>query len=188
MLKSPTVMIGIVGLVVAVAWLGSGHWLTPTADVLARQTRKDVLRLESLPPPPPLPVSPGPPESVPVVHPVRIQGGLLTEVNGAPQWLYVSESGRIMTDEDIAMVSGGIVNARMDRGVRVLSGSGVIWGGEDAKQLATATGSFPVPALAKQGIEAQAPVGEVQQVPSGSPGAEVFATPPSILATPPDLR
>jgi len=32
-----------------------------------------------------------------VVHPVRIQGGVLTEVNGSPQWLYVSESGRIMT-------------------------------------------------------------------------------------------
>ena len=35
-----------------------------------------------------------------------------------------------MTDEEIAMDSGGIVNARMDRGVRILYGSGVIWGGD----------------------------------------------------------
>ena len=189
MLKSPTVITGIVGLVVAVAWFGSGHWLTPTADVLARQGHQsNVLKLESLPPPPSLPAVVGSSVESSAVHPVRIQGGLLTEVNGAPQWLYVSESGRIMTDEEIAMVSGGIVNARMDRGVRLLSGSGVIWGGEDAKQGATTAGSFPVPAWAKQGVEERAPVGEVQPAPSGSPGADVFATPPGIMATPPDLR
>ena len=187
-MKSPTIVIGVVGLLVAVFWFGSGHWLTPSSDVLARQTQKSVLRLESLPPPPPLPSGGSSSGEPPAVHPVRIQGGLLTEVNGAPQWLYVSESGRIMTDEEIAMVSGGIVNARMDRGVRLLSGSGVIWGGEDAKQGATTAGSFPVPAWAKQGVEERAPVGEVQPAPSGSPGADVFATPPGIMATPPDLR
>ena len=187
-MKSPTIVIGVVGLLVAVFWFGSGHWLTPSSDVLARQTQKSVLRLESLPPPPPLPSGGSSSGEPPAVHPVRIQGGLLTEVNGAPQWLYVSESGRIMTDEEIAMVSGGIVNARMDRGVRLLSGSGVIWGGEDAKQGATTAGSCPVPAWAKQGVEERAPVGEVQPAPSGSPGADVFATPPGILATPPDLR
>ena len=36
-----------------------------------------------------------------------------------------------MTDEEIAGESGGMVNAsRMDRGVRILSGTGVLWGGD----------------------------------------------------------
>lgn len=188
-LKSPTMILGLVGLCGAALWFGTGHWLTPSADVLARQAHQhNVMKLESLPPPPSLPAVVGSSVEPPAVHPVRIQGGLLTEVNGVPQWLYVSESGRIMTDEEIAMVSGGIVNARMDRGVRVLSGSGVIWGGESATQVATAVGSFPVPALAKQGVEERAPVGEVQPVPAGSSGTDLLATPPGILATPPPLN
>ena len=125
MLKSPTVLVGALGLVVAVAWFAFGGWLSGAKPPQAAA-------VSTLPPPPPLPAAQEPQPvvaaaqlvSVPVVQPVRIQGGLLTEVQGAPQWLYVSESGRIMTDEEIAMVSGGIVNARMDRGVRILSGPG----------------------------------------------------------------
>jgi len=186
--KSPTIVIGVIGFLVAVVWFGSGHWLTPSSDVLARQTQKHVLRLDSLPAPPSLPAGVGSSIELPAVHPVRIQGGLLTEVNGRPQWLYVSEAGRIMTDDEIAMVSGGIVNARMDRGVRVLSGSGVIWGGEQAIQMSAAVGSFPVPTLTKQSVEERAPISEVPPVPSSSPSADVFATPPGILATPPSLN
>lgn len=189
--KSPTIVIGVVGLVVAVFWFGSGHWLTPTADVLARQTQKSVLRIESLPPPPPLPAVVGSPVEPPAVHPVRIQGGLLTEVNGAPQWLYVSESGRIMTDEEIAMVSGGIVNARMDRGVRVLSGSGVVWGGEASKPVASTpfgSGDLPVTAFPKMGTEERAPVDDLPPGPSGNGAKDLLASPPGLLATPPDLR
>jgi hypothetical protein len=190
-LKSPTIVIGAVGLLVAVAWFGSGQWLTPSSDVLARQSQPKALSLDRLPPPPPLPAPAGPPESVSVVHPVRIQGGLLTEVNGTPQWLYVSESGRIMTDEDIAMVSGGIVNARMDRGVRVLYGSGVIWGGtasQSGEAVASGGSVLPVPAFTTKGTEEKGLVEEVQPVPSGSPGADVFTTPQGILATPPPMN
>ncbi len=69
-----------------------------------------------------------------------------TFVNGQSQWLYVSENGQILTDEEIASKSGGIVHARMERGIRVLSGSGVIWGGADAKDTGDGGRSFPVPA------------------------------------------
>jgi hypothetical protein len=128
--------------------------------------------------------------SVPIVQPVRIQGGLLTEVQGAPQWLYVSESGRIMTDEEIAMVSGGIVNARMDRGVRLLSGSGVVWGGEPSTPVASSSvsgGVWPAPTVAKTGAEERAPVDEVPPVPAGHGPKDLLATPPGLLATPPGL-
>jgi zona occludens toxin len=97
MLKSPTVLVGCLGLVVAVAWFAFGGWLS---GVKPRQAAA----VPTLLPPRPLPVAqesqPVAPATVavPVVHPVRIQGGLLTEVQGAPQWLYVSESGRIITD------------------------------------------------------------------------------------------
>ena len=191
-LKSPTIVIGMVGLLGAVAWFGLGHWLTPSSDVLARHAhQRTLVKGERLPPPPPLPVVPGPPVSVPAVHPVRIQGGLLTEVNGSPQWLYVSESGRIMTDEDIAMVSGGIVNARMDRGVRMLSGPGVVWGGEasmPASSMPVGGGVLPVPSLANIGTEQRASVDDASPVPAGNGAKDLLASPPGLLATPPDLR
>ena len=141
-------------------------------------------------------MAPAPPVSVPVVQPVRIQGGLFTEVQGVPQWLYVSESGRIMTDEEIAILSGGIVNARMDRGIRILYGSGVVWGGATSpsgEALALAGSILPVPALAK-GIEERIPVDDAPPAPAGN-GAEgllvspsgLLASPPGLLATPPGL-
>ena len=185
-LKSPTVLIGIVGLVGAVAWFGSGHWLTPSSDVVARQSQKSLLKIESLPPPPPLPVLAGSPVESVVVHPVRIQGGLETLVDGQIQWLYVSEGGQIMTDEEIAYKSGGIVNARMDRGVRVLWGPGVIWGG-DTSQVALVSGSVlpvPVPAL-KSGTEERVQV-DVANAPvsAGNPSHDLLVSPPGIIATP----
>ena len=198
MLKSPTVLVGVLGLLVAVGWFAFGGWLSgvkpaPAASVLP------------LPPLPPLPlakesqpVAPAQRVSVPIVQPVRIQGGLLTEVQGAPQWLYVSESGRIMTDEEIAMVSGGIVNARMDRGVRILSGSGVVWGGEVSTPVASSPmsgGVWPAPAVATMGAEERVPVEEAPPVPAGHGAKDLLATPlgllaspPGLLATPPDLR
>ena len=190
-LKSPTLLIGLIGLVVAVAWFGSGQWLTPSADVVARQSQGDRQSAVVLPPPPALPLLASPVVHAPAVHPVRIQGGLLTEVNGSPQWLYVSESGRIMTDEEIAMVSGGIVNARMDRGVRILSGSGVLWGGEASKPVASILlggGVLPVPALAKMGTEERSPVDDPHPMPAGNGAKDLLASPPGLLATPPDLR
>ena len=189
MLKSPTVLIGGLGLVVAVAWFAFGGWLSgakpPQAAVVS-----------TLQPPPPLPVAkesepvaPAPPVSVPAIQPARIQGGLLTEVQGVPQWLYVSESGRIMTDEEIAILSGGIVNARMDRGIRILYGSGVVWGGATSpsgEALALAGSILPVPALAK-GIEERIPVDDAPSAPAGHGAKDLLATPPGLLASPPGL-
>ena len=191
MLKSPTLLIGLLGLVVAVAWFALGGWLSGVKPGPA-------VAVSTLPPPPPLsavsgsqPVVPVP-VAVPVVHPVRIQGGVLTEVHGSPQWLYVSESGRIMTDDEIAMVSGGTVNARMDRGVRLLFGSGVLWGG--AVSIPTTSGPIPVgggvlpaPTGAIRGAEERAPGEEAPPVPAGHGAQDLLATPPGLLATPPGL-
>ncbi|HSL03732.1 MAG TPA: hypothetical protein VK901_09365 [Nitrospiraceae bacterium] len=190
MLKSPTLIIGLVGLLVAVAWFAFGGWLSgvkPVPPAAAVSTRSA---------PPLLPVAPvsqpvSPvPVAVPVIKPIRIQGGLLTNVHGSPQWLYVSESGRIMTDDEIAQESGGIVNARMDRGVRILYGSGVMWGGaasRSGESVATGGSLIPVPAVAIRGAEERASVEEAPPVPAGHGAKDLFATPPGLLATPPGL-
>ena len=189
MLKSPTLIVGILGLLVAVAWFAFGGWLSGVKPIPPA--------VSTLPAPPPLPTAPTSqpvapvPVAVPVIQPVRIHGGLLTEVNGSPQWLYVSESGRIMTDEEIAMVSGGIVNARMDRGVRILYGSGVMWGGavSQSGEVMQSGGSVnPVPTVAIRGAEERAPVEEAPPVSAGPGPTDLLATPPGLLATPPDLR
>ena len=124
MLKSPTLIIGVLGLLVVVAWFAFGGWHSGVKPV------PPAAALSTLPAPPLVPAAPASqavapvPVAAPVIQPIRIHGGVLTEVHGSSQWLYVSESGRILTDDEIAMVSGGIVNARMDRGVRILYGSG----------------------------------------------------------------
>ena len=181
MLKSPTLILGALGLVVAVGWFAFGGWLSG-----AKPAHKAAV--SKLAPPPPLPAATrSQPVVVPLpVRPVRIQGGMTTLRGEEVVWLWVSDEGQLMTEEEIAGESGGTVSSRMVRGVRVLSGSGVIWGGTDAKQGAVA-GAFPVPAWAKSDTEEQAPAGAIQAMPSGSPGAEVFATPPGIMATPPGI-
>ena len=190
MWKSPTVLIGLLGLVVAVAWFAFGGWLSGVKPVPAAT-------VATLPAAPPMLVAPtsqpvvSVPVAVPIVHPVRIQGGLLTEVHGSPQWLYVSESGRILTDEEIAMISGGIVNARMDRGVRLLFGSGVVWGGAASTAVAShsvSDGVMPAPTVALREAEERAPGEEAPPVPAGPGAQDLLATAPGLLATPPDLR
>jgi zona occludens toxin len=184
MLKSPTLIFGVLGLLVAVTWFAFGGWLSGVKPV------PSTAAVSTLPAPPPLPAAPASqpvspvPVAVPVIQPVRIQGGLLAEVNGSPQWLYVSESGRIMTDDEIAQESGGIVNARMDRGVRILYGSGVMWGGtasQSGETVASGGAVIPVPAVAIRGAEERAPVEEAPPVSAGH-------GPTDLLATPPDLR
>jgi zona occludens toxin (predicted ATPase) len=184
MLKSPTLIFGVLGLLVAVTWFAFGGWLSGVKPV------PSTAAVSTLPAPPPLPAAPASqpvspvPVAVPVIQPVRIQGGLLAEVNGSPQWLYVSESGRIMTDDEIAQESGGIVNARMDRGVRILYGSGVMWGGtasQSGETVASGGAVIPVPAVAIRGAEERAPVEEAPPVSAGH-------GPKDLLATPPDLR
>jgi zona occludens toxin len=191
MLKSPTLIVGLFGLLVAVAWFAFGSWLSggkPLTPTAAASTASA---------PHPVPVAPvshpviATGTSVPVIQPIRIQGGLLTDVQGSPQWLYVSESGRIMTDDEIAHESGGIVNARMDRGVRILYGSGVLWGGtalQSGETVASGKSVMPVPAVAIKGAEERAPVEEAPPVSAGQGPKDLLATPPGLLATPPDLQ
>jgi hypothetical protein len=77
MLKSPTLLIGGLGLVVAVAWFAFGGWLSGAKPVPAVSVSK-------LPPPPTLPAfqQSQPVTPVPVRCPdsasVRIQGGMTT--------------------------------------------------------------------------------------------------------------
>src|ERR1041385_7266977 len=98
MLKSPTLLIGVLGLVVAVGWFAFGGWLSGAkpAAVVAESTR-------STPPPLPAFQESQPTASLPVavpspVRPVRIQGGLTTLQGGAVVWLWVSEDGRLLTE------------------------------------------------------------------------------------------
>ncbi|MDP1768375.1 MAG: zonular occludens toxin domain-containing protein [Nitrospirota bacterium] len=180
-LKSPTVILGALGLVVAVGWFAFGGWLSGAKPPQAAS-------LSKLPPPPLPAATRSQPVVVPSpVRPIRIQGGMTTIRGKEPVWLWVSDEGQLMTEDEIAAESGGTVSSRMVRGVRVLSGSGVIWGGADAKQGAAVSGAFPVPAWTKPDTDERAPGGEVSSVPPGSPGTEVLATPPGLLATPPGL-
>src|SRR5438132_10382830 len=144
MLKSPTLLVGVLGLVVAVGWFAFGGWLSGAKPAPAASVVK-------LPPPPALPVSqPVAPMLVAVpsaVRPVRIQGGMTTIRSGEIVWLWVSEEGHLMTEDEIAGESGGTVSSRMVRGVRVLSGTGVIYGGTRSEQ---ASVSGMVPALSAE--------------------------------------
>ena len=136
MLKSPTLLVGVLGLVVAVGWFAFGGWLSGAKPA-------PTVSVSKLPPPPPLPAVQGSqPLVVPVavpsaVRPVRIHGGMTTLQGGEVVWLWVSEEGHLMTEEEIAGESGGTVSSRMVRGVRVLSGTGVRYGGSRSEEAST---------------------------------------------------
>ena len=194
MLKSPTLLVGILGLLVAVAWFAFGGWLSGVKPVPAAT-------VSTLPPPPPLhpaPVS-QPVAGVPVVmpqtvHPIRIQGGMTTTQGGETVWLWVSDEGRLMTEEEIAGESGGTVSSRMVRGIRVLTGTGVIYGGRRADATdATQTLGRPAAEWTAAPPPAFSAPSAVPSVP-GSAGRTTAPDPPpsvpqhpGILATPPGL-
>jgi hypothetical protein len=129
------------------------------------------------------------------VRPVRIQGGMTTLRGGEVVWLWVSDEGHLMTEEEIAGESGGTVSSRMVRGVRVLSGTGVLYGGTRSEPaIVSGLGRFSSAELpANESVVSAAP-GEPPPAPV--PGrADLLATPPGLvasppglLATPPDLR
>ena len=195
MLKSPTLLIGGLGLVMAVGWFAFGGWLSGAKPAPA-------VAVSKLAPPPPLPAVPPPAQlvtGVPLiagtpVRPVRIQGGLTTLQGGEVVWLWVSEDGHLMTEDEIAGESGGTVSSRMVRGVRVLTGTGVIYGG---------TSADPTEALRawdRRAAEQVASSAPAFSTTSGGPSAPASSagptTPdpppyvpqyPGILATPPGL-
>ena len=195
MLKSPTLLVGILGLVVAVAWFAFGGWLSGVKPV-------PVASVSTIPFPPLLhsaqasqPVA-GVPVIVPLaVHPVRIQGGMTTREGGQVVWLWVSDEGRLMTEDEIAGESGGTVSSRLVRGVRVLSGTGVRYGGTRSEH-EVALGMVPSSSVETATIDAQVTTAAVEPPPAVAPGRSdllasppgLLASPPGLLASPPDLR
>jgi hypothetical protein len=183
MLKSPTVLIGGLGLVVAVAWFAFGGWLSGVKPVPAAA-------VSTLP----LPVAQGSQPVVPVpvavpspVRPIRIQGGMTTRQGGKVVWLWVSDEGHLMTEEEIAGESGGTVSSRLVRGVRVLSGTGVRYGGTRSEQasvpepLRISSTEIPVSDHAMSTAAGEPP-------PAAVPGqTDLLASPPGLLASPPGL-
>jgi zona occludens toxin len=197
MLKSPTLLVGILGLLVAVAWFAFGGWLSGVKPV-------PVVAVSTIPISPPVPSAQasqpvaGVPLVVPsIVHPIRIQGGMTTTQGGETVWLWVSEEGRLMTEDEIAGESGGAVSSRIVRGIRVLTGTGVIYGGTRADATnATQTldrpaaerTAAPPPAFSATSAVPSVP-GPSHDTPAPDPPPHIpnIPTHPGILATPPGL-
>jgi zona occludens toxin len=193
MLKSPTLIIGALGLLVAVAWFAFGGWLSGVKPVPAAT-------VSTLPPPPSLPSTQGIQLTAPVpvlstVHPIRIQGGMTTQQGDETVWLWVSDEGRLMTEDEIAGESGGTVSSRMVRGVRVLTGTGVIYGGTRSEQAVVSDlvqSSFAESSAREKALSTAA----VEPPPAVAPGRPdllasppgLLVSPPGLLVTPPDLR
>ena len=195
MLKSPTLIFGVLGLLVAVTWFAFGGWLSGVKPV-------PVAAVSTIPIPPPLhsaqaslPVAGVPVIVPPTVHPIRIQGGMTTKQGGETVWLWVSDEGRLMTEDEIAGESGGTVSSRMVRGVRVLSGTGVRYGGTRSEQAVVSDlveSSFAESPARASVLDTSA----VEPPPAVAPGRPdllasppgLLASPPGVLATPPDLR
>ncbi len=172
-LKSPSIIIGLVGLTVAGWWFLYGGWITG-----AKVAPVPVMRTATLPPPPPLPVE-TPAVTVPVppqtIVPITIQGGMSMFKDGNESWLWVTADGRLLTEDDIAGESGGTVQSRLSRGIRVLSGTGVKYGGQPAESAPVQVASSPYVPPDNPNVTGPPPV-------VFDPGR------PSLLATPPDLR
>ena len=192
-LKSPTLLIGGLGFVVAVGWFAFGGWLSGAKPAQATTGAK------LLPPPLPVVQAPQPVVGVPLnavapVRPIRIQGVLTTLQGGEVVWLWISEEGHLMTEEEIAGESGGTVSSRMVRGVRVLTGTGVIYGGTSPDSM-DATRMLELRAAERAATPATAfsAMSVVPSVPGSSGGATAPEPPPyvpqhpGILATPPGL-
>ena len=187
MLKSPTLLVGGLGLVVAIGWFAFGGWLSGAKPIPA-------VAVSKLLAPPPLPAFPvsQPVAPVPVavpsaVRPVRIQGGMTNIRDGQAVWLWVSDEGRLMTEDEIAGESGGTVSSRLVRGVRVLSGTGVLYGGsrsEPALASGMVPSSFAEMPLSDRALSTAAAEPPAAAVPGGR---DLLATPPGLLASPPGL-
>jgi hypothetical protein len=186
-LKSPTLIVGGLGLVVALAWFAFGGWLSGVKPVPAAAVSK-------LPAPLPLrliqgsqPVAPVPVVVPSAVRPVRIQGGMTTRRDGQVVWLWVSEEGQLMTEDEIAGESGGTVSSRLVRGVRVLSGTGVLYGGTRSEQ-AFASGMVPSSSAMIPPSGSALSTAAVEPPPAAVAGqTDLLASPPGLLASPPGL-
>jgi len=126
-LRSPTIILGVIGLLVGCAWFffGGGTFArTATATPAKAPTEQTGHG--------PVSHATVPQAITAEIHPIRIQGGMSLPKEGTTEWLWVSEDGRLLTTDEIAAESGGTVQSVMHRGVMVLKGSGVMWGGAPA--------------------------------------------------------
>ena len=102
-------------------------------------------------------------------------------------WLWVSDEGRLMTEDEIAGESGGTVSSRLVRGVRVLSGTGVRYGGTRSEH-EVALGMVPSSSVETLAIDTQVTTAPVEPPPAVAPGRpDLLASPPGLLASPPGL-
>jgi hypothetical protein len=102
-------------------------------------------------------------------------------------WLWVSDEGHLMTEDEIAGESGGTVTSRLVRGVRVLSGTGVRYGGTRSEP-AFASGMVPSSFAEGPASDRALSTAAVEPPPAAVPGqTDILATPPGLLASPPGL-
>ena len=157
-LRSPSILLGALGLVIALGWFlfgggtfaGSASLPPPAVAGKAKPEEKSVSHTAM--------------QATHEVHPIRIQGGMSHPRAGKDEWLWVADDGRLLTVEEIAAESGGTVQATMRRGVKVLNGTGVIWGGAPPSPSVTVP-----PLLFDQSIGPKQPESTVG--PAGSGGA-----------------
>lgn len=178
-MKSPTIIIGAAALVGAGWWFVFGGWLSG-----ARTIQQEAYTASRAVPPPPglAPEQAVAMASVPLqgrmAAPLRIQGGMTVFREGEVVWLWVAENGKLYTEEEIASETGGTVSSRIVRGVRVLSGTGVIYGGGP-----------PTSQVPEQPIAPYVPLVNPNHGlgPPPMKSADPFATPAGILSTPAGL-
>jgi hypothetical protein len=118
-LRSPTILVGAAGLCVALGWFffGGGTFAGTSTAAKPKAQPKQIAQSTAT-------------RAVTAdITPIRIQGGMSHPRKGTNEWLWVTEEGRLLTTDEIAAESGGTVQSFMQRGVKVLKGSGVIWGG-----------------------------------------------------------
>ena len=173
-MRSPTILLALLGLAVSVYWFSSGQWVTPP------QGAKPTPPASQVPAPATKGVSTGERKdpAPAVVHPVRIHGGIESERDGRPIWLWVAADGRILTEEEIAVESSGTVSGSMVRGVRRLTGSGVIYGGTEQDGMPSRGASVFAENLPRYTQEM--PKAEETMVVDIEASKEPLATPPSL--------
>jgi hypothetical protein len=99
-----------------------------------------------------------------------------------------------MTEDEIAGESGGTVSSRLVRGVRVLAGTGVRYGGTRSEP-ALASGLVPSSSVESPASDRALNTTAVEPPPAAVPGRTdllasprgLLASPPGVLATPPGL-
>lgn len=187
-LKSPTVVLGLMGLFVAGTWFVGGQWLsgapvptTPQPAPIAVEIPRVPIRTNVAV----RPVRSDPPEVV--VDPVRIVGGLQFDEDDDTSWRWVSDQGEIFTEEELLVRTNLQVETVSVYGTKRLRGRGVIWGGTPASVQESPGLASPVPAELRT-----IPTGPALQNGPAAGGhvASPFVNPNTkdLLVTPPDLR